>query len=328
MRVHVRRLLTIPYLVLSVAVTAGTVVAGLAGSREGLAGDVNAFALTGSRMLSGDWMHTFHDSTIQAGPLELALTSIASDVGAGQAGFAVVLDLGCMAAIVAAAAWCVRGRMSGLLAFSAGAFALSLPGEAYAGHPAELLIPVLWMLAAHRARRGRLIDAGVLVGVSGCLELWGVLGIAVLGMAPSLRHAGRSIGLAILVPIASLLPFVLGGDFHMLDYRWLTDTGPFGYMDRGGSFTWYDRVAEGAIVVGVGLVVARGTQRLRESVWIVPAAIALLRIALDPVRNDYYWDAPLVLLLIGAATLMAGRAELRARLSRNFASSTPTVLKP
>ena len=323
MSVPVRRVLTLPTVVLLGAVAAGTTAWGLISSRDSIDSDVYLFASTGSRMLSGDWLHTFHDSVVQAGPLELALTSVARSVGPGRAGFAIVLDLVCMAVVTAAAAWFLGGSITGLVAFCAGAFALWLPGQGYAGHPAELLIPVLWMVAAAQARGGRLALTGSLVGASGCLELWGVLGIAVLALAPDLRRCPRGIAIAIGLPVASLLPFALGGDFHMFEYEWRTYVGLFALLQRGQPFTWYDRIVEGAIVVAVGCVVARATRRARESVWIVPTAVAFVRLALDPVRNDYYWDVPLVLLVIGAAGLLADRAELKARLSRRFAASIP-----
>lgn len=320
----VHRLRGLSYPLLFGAVAAGTALWGLVSSRDRIDSDVYLFAWAGSRMLSVDALHTFHNSTVQAGPLELAIASLARGAGHGRAGFAIVLDLVCMAAITAAAAWFLRGSISGLLVFCGGAFVLWLPGEGYGGHPAELLIPVLWLLAADQARRGRVGWAGALVGLSGCLELWGVLGIAVLALSPDLRRASRGIALALGLPVASLLPFALGGDFNMFEYQWWTYAGPFALFFHGEPFTWYDRIAEGAVVVAVGVVVARGTRRTRESIWIVPAAIALVRIALDPVRNDYYWDVPLVLLLIGASALVAGRSELAARLSETFASSTPS----
>jgi hypothetical protein len=145
----------------------------------------------------------------------------------------------------------------------------------------------------------------------------------VLGLSPRPRRTAPGVALGVAIPALSLLPFVAGGDFHMFDYHWGTHSGlGLLLLGAGQPFTWYDRVVEGALVVGAGMAVARLTRRTTESVWIVPAVVALLRIGLDPVRNDYYWDVPLVLLLIGGAALVAERGELRMRLAAGIASST------
>jgi hypothetical protein len=319
----VRRVVSPANVLVFAAIAAGAIVYAAVDASTRIESDVYLFAATGSEMLSGRWSHTFDSSIVQAGPLELALTSLARSVGGSMLGFAIVLDLLCAAAITAAAAWFLRGRTYALALFAAGALLLWLPGEGYRGHPAELLIAVLWMAAAAQARRGNTVLAGSLVGVSACLELWGVLGIAVLGLSPNVRRSASGAAAALAIPALSLLPFVAAGDFHMFDYHWGTHSG-LGLLliGAGKPFTWYDRVVEGALVVGVGVALARLTRRMIESVWIVPAAVALLRIGLDPVRNDYYWDVPLVLLLIGGAALVAERSELKMRLSAGLASST------
>ncbi len=318
----VRRPLSPANLIVLAAIAAGACVFASVDASTGIESDVYLFASAGSEMLSGNWSHTFHSSVVQAGPLELALTSLARTAGGGMLGFAIILDLICAAAVTATAWWYLRGRTYALALFSAGALLLWLPGEGYRGHPAELLIPVAWMVAAARARAGHTTAAGLLVGLSGCLELWGILGIAVLALAPHLRRTAPGAALAVALPVVSLLPFVLGGDFHMFDYHWGVHSG-LGLLliGAGRPFTWYDRVVEGALVVAAGVLVARLTRRLSESIWIVPATIAAVRIGLDPVRNDYYWDVPLVLLLIGGTALVAERSELRMRLAAGLASS-------
>ena len=63
---------------------------------------------------------------------------------------------------------------------------------------------------------------------------------------------------------------------------------------------------------------------MQESVWLVPAAVAIVRIGLDPMDFAYYWDVPMVLFLIGASGLLAGRAELKTRLS-TAVGSDPSI---
>jgi hypothetical protein len=298
-----------------VAAAVGTAVWAVLDARTRVDSDVFLFAGAGSKLLSGSWLHAYHDSTVQAGPLELALSSLARTAGGGRAGMAVVLDVGCTLAVLATAAWLLRGHTAGLVAVVAGAFAVQLPLEGLGGHPAALLVPVLWMLAARQARAGRVAVAGVLVGLSGCLELWGMLGVAVLALAPLSR---RSVGGALAsvgIPVASLLPFALGGDFHMLDYHWRAVAGLSALLLRGGEFTWYDRIVQGALVVTSGALLARKLRTVPDSIWVVPAIVLLLRIALDPVTNQYYWDGPLIVLLIGGASVIARRHELELRLA-------------
>jgi hypothetical protein len=61
------------------------------------------------------------------------------------------------------------------------------------------------------------------------------------------------------------------------------------------------RLAEAVVVVAAGSAIAMRTRRFDWSVWLVPAATSLCRLALDPVRYGYYWDTALTLLLIGVA---------------------------
>jgi hypothetical protein len=314
----VRRFASWPDLVVLGAAAAGTVVWGLLNSRSGIDGDVFLFASAGSRMLSGGWTHTFANADVQAGPAELALTSLALKLGDGRGGFAVILDLISTAAIITAGAWFLRGSTRGLIVLVIGAFLFWFPSEGYQGHPAELLIPVLWFVAAARSRGDHPLQAGAIVGLAACIELWGILGITALALSPQLRRAVSGAALAGGMMIASLLPFAVAGDFHMFDYRWRTTSGIDYLLLHGQPFTWYDRVAEAALVLVIGFTVARGTRRLRESIWIVPAATALARLALDPLRNYYYWDVPLVLLLIGASAILARPRELRLRLATHL----------
>jgi hypothetical protein len=296
------------------ALLGGAVVAGRLDASGGQS-DVELFANAGSTLLSGNWLHTYAAAEVQAGPLELALASAARTIGGGgQVGLAIVLDLVCTAAITAVAVLLLGRRPAALALFGIGALALWLPGAGYLGHPAELLIAVLWLLAAREARRGRPTVAGVLVGVSACFELWGVLGVAMLALAPSLRRCSAGVAAAAAVPLAVLLPFVLGGDFHMLDYAWVVSNGlPKLLLGAGHTFTWPDRLVEGAVIVAAGAGCARVVRRHPDSVWLVPAVTALARLPLDPVSYGYYWNTALVIMLIGATQLIGRRRELARR---------------
>ena len=82
------------------------------------------------------------------------------------------------------------------------------------------------------------------------------------------------------------------------------------------------RLVEGAIALGVGAAVARGTRRLAASIWLAPAAIASCRLVLDPVRYGYYWDTLLILLLIGAAGILVAPRELATKLAARLQAGT------
>jgi hypothetical protein len=313
------------------AILASSVIFGWAGSSFTNVGDVWLFAHTGSTLLSGNWSHTFHSAAVQAGPLELILTSVAKSIGGGPTGFAIVLDLVCMSAVAAAAVSLLGRRPADLAFFGIGACLLSLPEEGYRGHPAELLIAVLWLLAAREARRGRMGLAGALVGLSACFEFWGILGVTVLALAPTLRRCGPDVALAIAVPLGCLLPFVVGGDFHTFQFQWIVTEGPARLLvGYGHPFTWWLRVAEGATVVVVGGLIARAVRSLRESIWLIPAITQIVRIELDPMTYGYYWDTALIALLIGATQILLHRQDLAARLAARFStlSSQHSTLTP
>jgi hypothetical protein len=277
-------------------------------------GDVWLFASSGSTLLSDHWVHAFHVGAVQAGPLELIATSLAKTIGGGHTGFAIALDVGCWAAVCAGAGSLLRWRPVELALFGAGACALSLPAEGYRGHPADLFIGVLWPLAAREARRGRMLAAGGLIGASACFEVWGLLGVAVLALAPSIRRCIGPVALTAAIPVGIFLPFVLGGDFDMFQFRWHTLRWPADMIvGYGNAFPWELRVAQGAVVVAVGCLAARAVRRMPESIWIVPAAVMLTRIALDPIVYGYYYDPALLALLMAGSSLFAHPRALARR---------------
>jgi hypothetical protein len=310
-----RRLNATPSTTVLLAILLGSALVGVADASS-TTSDVQLFARAGGVLLSHNSLHAFGDPNIQAGPLELALVGAARAVGRNQTGFAILLDVSCTA-VVALVAWLLLDRRAGLLAvFAAGAFAVWLPGAPYLGHPAEPLIAALWLLAAREARRGRTTLAGAYVGLSACWEVWGVLGVTALLLAPRLRTCVRGAVLAGALPLLAFLPFVLDGDFHMFQLHWPIERGlPLLLIGSGHAFTWPMRLAEAVVVVLAGGGVARATRRSDLSIWLVPLATALARIACDPVDYGYYWATPLVLAILGATVLISRRHTLAATLS-------------
>src|SRR5438128_10984222 len=147
-------------------------------------GDLVYFVHRGEQLLSGGWASTFADPMLQSGPLQLVAFGAVRNLTA----LAFLIELS-----VAALLLYVAGRIGagdrvrlvvGLLAVGAGLTHLAFVD----GHPAEAIVPLLWVLAGIRAREDRVLWAGALIGLSAGLELWGVLGLPVLLLAPRRRR--------------------------------------------------------------------------------------------------------------------------------------------
>ena len=277
--------------------------------------DLDQFALAGKTMLSANWRQTYANPFFQAGPLELAFAACCTWVAGTSGGLlAVVADVSVAAALVAVA-WSFLGRRGLLvLAIALAAFATGGTRDPYVdGHFADSLNALLWLLAARQARRDRVYSAGLLVGLSAGLEVWGILGVSVLALAPTLRRAGVGLAVAAALAAAWYVPFALGGDFHMLAYRWHVTGGlPALLLGAGHPFGWSLRLVQGAVTVGVAAALARATRAAPFSVFAIPFVTGIVRLALDPMSINYYWDGTTELALLGAAALFVARGDVRA----------------
>ncbi|MGB8003317.1 MAG: hypothetical protein WCF27_03555, partial [Gaiellaceae bacterium] len=139
-------------------------------------GDLIYFVHRGEQLLSANWANTFSDPMLQSGPLQLVVFGAVRNLTA----LAFVIELA-----VAALLLYVLGRVHvgdrvrlivGVLAVAAGL----TQGAFIDGHPAEALVPLLWVLAGLWARDDRVLAAGALIGLSAGFELWGVLGVPLL----------------------------------------------------------------------------------------------------------------------------------------------------
>ena len=286
-------------------------------------GDVEYFVQAAERMLSASWRETYASSTLQAGPLQLLLFALSTTPVVG--------------AVVGAAAaglfWLVGRRLLGdisgwaLLAGSLAPVVLGLTFHAYRqGHPAQVLVPLLWVLAGLEARRGRAWLAGLLVGVSAGFELWGVLGVAVFAVSPRVRDCIRAVAAAALVTLLPYAPFALAGEFAMFEYRWLVngDTLLSLFVEPGTAFTWPLRVVQGGTAVMAGAAVAWSLRQSTAALWAGPLALVAVRLALDPVRYPWYWLALETLALVGAVQLTRALVSLRgSAAARRAAPPTP-----
>jgi hypothetical protein len=281
-------------------------------------GDLAFFVHTSQKWL-WDW---FADPSVQVGPLQLLVFRVGDLAGV----LALVVQLG-----TAALLWVTSGRLLAgrdpwiRFAVCVAAVVLGLTYGAYQdGHPAQVVVPLLWVLAGCDAREGRTVRAGALVGLSAGFEVWGLLGAVVFVLAPQPRAALRGVATEIGVAVALFLPFVLAGDFRMFEYHWQVngDTLLGLVASPGTHFSWPMRMAQGLAALAAGAGVAWWLRRSLHAVWLAPLTVVAVRMALDPVRYPWYWLAVQTLVLLGAAELLARRLRFaRKRHRRKLAAA-------
>jgi hypothetical protein len=265
-------------------------------------GDLIYFVHKGEQLLSARWAETFADPVLQSGPLQLAVTGAVRNFTA----LAFLIGVGAAALFLY-----VLGRLGvndrirlvlGLVAVAAGL----THGAFVDGHPAQAFVPLLWILAALWAREDRATAAGLLVGLSAGLELWGVLGLPVLLLAPRLRRSALAAVCTGTVVGAMLVPFVLAGEFRMFEHEWNVSTGTLMslFVDPGTDFGWELRLAQSVFALGAGAAVAVASRRSLHAVWLAPLAVIFMRLLLDPLSFGWYWLGAEALVLTGAALLL------------------------
>jgi len=85
-------------------------------------------------------------------------------------------------------------------------------------------------------------------------------------------------------------------------------------------------LAQGAAALGAGLAVARLARKSVHAVWLVPLAVVLARLALDPLDNGYYFVGVVGPALVGLAAFVS--AAPSARLRRWSSPSSPSLPAP
>src|SRR3954447_11815717 len=258
-------------------------------------GDGRAFAAAGRTLLSSHWSQAFANRHIQVGPLQLLLYG---SVGRSTLALSIVLAVVAALLVVAAARAARVDRPALIAAAGVAAVATGMTRGVYeAGHPAEALLPLLWILAAVDARRGRIVRAGVLVGIGAGFETWGILGIAVLVTAP------RAAALAVAVAAAVFAPFVLGGHFASADFQWTIDARSLlGHVVAPGTaFGWPLRLLQGEAALAAGGALAWRLRRNVHAAWLVPLVVVVVRLLLDPLDSDYYFLGVATPALVGLA---------------------------
>jgi hypothetical protein len=284
--------------------------------------DIPLFLGSADALFSADWLDTFAQPQLQVGPLLLVALGLCDVLAAAidvppLALVAFVVEVGVVALLMLVVGRVLSGRPArrwaqlgaGLIAVATG-----IVHGAYAdGHPAQLIVPLLWVLAATDARDGRELRAGALIGLSGGLELWGVLGAPVLLLGRPRRALGGLVVEGALLG-ALFAPFVVAGDFRMFEYRWLVTEGTLAtlFLDRGEAFSWPMRLLQASAAVGAAAGIACWLRQSRQAVWAVPIAAVCVRVALDPSLNSWYLQGVVTLAIVGAASVLGGEylAEL------------------
>jgi hypothetical protein len=271
--------------------------------------DLPYFVDASRTLFSARWADTFADPTLQIGPLLLVLLKIGDWIG-GLSFLAYVIEVGLAALLVFALGRLLEGRVHKAAAQTVvglGAVVLGLTADAYSyGHPAQVVVPLLWLLAALDARNGRTLRAGGLLGLSAGLEVWGVLGAPVLLLAPALRRALDGLAVQAAVTAALYLPFFLGGDFRMFEHTWKVEGwAPVRiFLSPGSDFPWSLRVLQGAVALLAGLTIALALRGAFRAVWAVPLAVVSARLVLDPALYSWYWLGVETLALVAAAEVL------------------------
>jgi hypothetical protein len=271
-------------------------------------GDSHLFLQYGRTLLSSHWDRAFSYSAVQVGPLQLLLYG-----SVGRSTVALALFLSVLTALLVVATARVVGVRNPALLGAVGLLAVvtGLTRIGYAvGHPADPLLPLVWILAAAEARRGHAWRAGLIIGLCAGVQTWGILGVAVLVLAPRLRDAAVGAGIAAVTALALFLPFMLGGHFAMLSFEWhVFSPSPMSlFIGAGTPFGWPLRVLQAAVAVVLGAAVARLLRHSPHVLWAAPLATVAARLQFDPDLYRYYLAAPQGLLLVAAA---AGATRLK-----------------
>jgi len=295
-------------------------------------GDLIYFVHKGEQLLSGGWANTFSDPMLQSGPLQLVVFGTVRNLAA----LAFVLEL-----TVAVLLLYVLGKVQvgdrirllvGVLAVAAGL----TQGAFVDGHPAEAIVPLLWVLAGVYAGEDRVVAAGALIGLSAGIELWGVLGAVVLLLAPRLKRAFVGGLVETGVVVAMLAPFALAGSFRMFDHRWRVATGTILglVIEPGTHFDWKLRLLQSALALAVGVAIATGLRRSVHALWLAPLGLVIVRLVLDPLSFGWYFLEPEALVLVGAALVLKElptrfpQARFRSIADQPRREADPPLLRP
>lgn len=284
--------------------------------------DYSLFGPLGADILQGRWDSIFSDKIVQAGALELIFWGIPDLIGVeGQVGWIILSVVGAtiFAIVVSAVAermlrahtstWSVPLAVGiSAVASLTGLYTLAITS----GHPAQVVVTLLWIVAARLAMRGRAAGAAAVIASTAGWELWGLLAIPLLLLLPRIdvRAVVRA-GIAGLAVVLALYgPFLLLGPFRMFDYRWEVRDTSLAHLlfPESDSFPWQLRLIQGGLTIGAGIAATVLLRGRTEAVWLPMLLVDAVRLATDPVLGRYYGVSPALLLLVGIAFAIAFRS--------------------
>ncbi len=277
--------------------------------------DFTYFGAAGAAMLTGRLGAVFADPAVQAGPFELVAPGAVALLGlAGRWPWIAYLTASAAAITFLAAIALFPGRDARPIARAAalaGALVVGLQcgvDAVVVGHPAEVVVPLLWVVAARLSWRGDPEIAAVVVALSAGFEVWGVLGAPLVLLAARPRLVRSAVaGSAALVMVFA--PFVATGTFRMFGFAWPVSPSSvwYGVLPGAEGFPWPLRVIQAVVALAAGVLCVRLGRRDRLAAPAAILAISGARLSIDPVLEQYYWLVPSVAAIALAVEAVATR---------------------
>lgn len=295
-------------------------------------GDALMFVSAGRRLLGPHGLDVFSQPSLQVGPMYLLLLGCISHVASALdvsvwvvagAVESLMLTGTCLAVVRAAGSPTVAFWGVGLPLVLGGPLAEVLLN----GHPEEVGVGLLLVLAAYAAARQRVLLPALLVALAATSKLWGVIGFAVLITATGDRRVdlGRSVqrlSLAAVACAATYVPFLVFGTVRTFDFVWRCD--PFSVLGTvtgyQGNFPFAARLAQVLAASAVALVLVA---QHRSAPQIIMGAVAM-RLLADPLRQTYYWTNLAV--LVSLAAWSSRQRSLRFRVTVSVGVSAAALL--
>jgi hypothetical protein len=265
--------------------------------------DLLSFGERGAAILNGHLSQVYLGSWNQAGPAQLIgarLLLLGSSTDRPLFGVELAVDFALLALLRLV---CRRSRASAGVEFVLAGVAVVWLGPAglWSGHPVEVAIPVLWLVAARYAIRGRWLIVGLLLGLAALVAPWAMVAapIAFVGRTGAIR----AISLAIVVALSGYLPFLISGQFGMFSHTWPINSHTLVHLLAPGltEFNWSLRLLQAGVAAGGCFAAVRWLRGRVDAQWAAPLVAVLLRILLDPVLLSYYWLPAGLLVIAGGA---------------------------
>jgi hypothetical protein len=92
----------------------------------------------------------------------------------------------------------------------------------------------------------------------------------------------------------------------MFDHEWRVTSGTLVALvaGPGAHVGWPLRLAQASLAIGTGATLAFTLRRSVHALWLVPLAVVLVRLLLDPVSFGWYWLEVEALVLVGAGLVL------------------------